>query len=49
MSGDTLLSVHCHTSADIDRAKDVLKATSADDIASSGEAGGTKPSEARVA
>ena len=35
--GGVLLSVHCDTSDEISRAKDILKATGADDIASSGE------------
>jgi hypothetical protein len=35
--GGILVSVHCDSSAEISRAKDVLKATGADDIASSGE------------
>lgn len=35
--GGVLLSVHCNTSDDIKRAKEILKATSAEDIASSGE------------
>jgi len=35
--GGILLSVHCDTSDQIDRAKDVLKRTGADDIASAGE------------
>ena len=34
-----LLSVHCATSEDITRAKDILKQTGADDISSSGEKG----------
>lgn len=37
-NGGTLLSVHCDTSGQIERAKDILKATGAEDIASSGEA-----------
>jgi Heat induced stress protein YflT domain len=37
-NGGTLLSVHCDTSGQIERAKDVLKATGAQDIASTGEA-----------
>jgi hypothetical protein len=36
--GGILLSVHCDTSNEISRAKDILKRTGADDIASSGEA-----------
>ena len=35
--GGTLLSVHCDTSEQISRAKDLLKSTGAEDIASSGE------------
>lgn len=35
--GGILLSVHCDTSEEIDRAKQMLKATGAEDIASSGE------------
>jgi hypothetical protein len=37
-NGGVLLSVHCDTSEEISRAKDVLKRTGAEDIASSGEA-----------
>ena len=36
--GGVLLSVHCDTSNEISRAKNLLKETGADDIASSGEA-----------
>jgi len=35
--GGVLLSVHCETSEEVSRAKDLLKATGAEDIASSGE------------
>jgi hypothetical protein len=35
--GGILLSVHCATSEEVDRAKEILKQTNADDIASSGE------------
>jgi hypothetical protein len=35
--GGILLSVHCDSSDEVSRAKDVLKATGADDISSSGE------------
>ncbi len=35
--GGILVSVHCDTSDEISRAKDLLKATGAEDIASSGE------------
>jgi hypothetical protein len=37
--GGVLLSVHCDTSDAITRAKKILKATGADDIASAGEEG----------
>lgn len=36
-SGGVLLSVHCDTSKEIDRAKELLKRTGAEDISSSGE------------
>jgi hypothetical protein len=36
-AGGVLLSVHCDTSEEISRAKDVLKRTGAEDIASAGE------------
>jgi hypothetical protein len=35
--GGVLLSVHCDTSDEISRAKDLLKETGAEDIASAGE------------
>ena len=41
--GGTLLSVHCDTSEEISRAKDLLKSTGATDIASSGESSSDKP------
>jgi len=37
--GGVLLSVHCATSEDISRAKNLLKSTGAEDIASAGEKG----------
>jgi hypothetical protein len=40
-NGGVLLSVHCSTSQEVDRAKEVLKATGAEDIASSGEKAGS--------
>src|ERR1700722_5205912 len=46
--GGTLLSVHCDTSEQISRAKDLLKGTGATDIASTGEAAGVK-TDTRVA
>jgi len=36
-AGGVLLSVHCETSDEIDRAKELLKSTGAEDIASAGE------------
>jgi hypothetical protein len=45
-AGGVLLSVHCDTSDEISRAKDVLKATGAEDIASAGEESASKPVEA---
>jgi len=36
-SGGVLLSVHCDTSGEITRAKEILKATGGDDISSTGE------------
>jgi len=36
-SGGVLVSVHCDTSEEISRAKDILKETGAEDIASAGE------------
>jgi hypothetical protein len=36
-NGGVLLSVHCNTSDEITRAKDLLKATGAEDISSAGE------------
>jgi hypothetical protein len=41
--GGVLLSVHCDTSDEITRAKDVLKLTGAQDISSSGEAAADYP------
>jgi len=35
--GGVLLSIHCDSSADVSRAKELLKQTGADDIASAGE------------
>jgi heat induced stress protein YflT len=40
--GGTLLSVHCDTSAQVSRAKDLLAATGAEDIATAGESAGEK-------
>jgi hypothetical protein len=47
--GGTLLSVHCDTSEQIARAKELLKGTGATDIASTSEATGAKTPSARVA
>ena len=47
--GGTLLSVHCDTSDEITKAKDVLKSTGADDISSTSEAGSdSKPAVPRI-
>jgi hypothetical protein len=48
-NGGTLLSVHCDTSEQVSRAKDLLKGTGATDIASTSEAAGEKTTDARVA
>ena len=42
-AGGVLLSVHCDTSEEITRAKDLLKHTGAQDISSSGEASADSP------
>jgi hypothetical protein len=47
--GGTLLSVHCETSDAISRAKELLKSTGAEDIASAGESTATAAGNARVA
>lgn len=47
--GGVLLSVHCDTSQQIDRAKDILKNTGAQDIASTGEASADRPETAQHA
>ena len=44
--GGVLLSAHCDTAEQITRAKDVLKATGAEDISSTGEASGDSPATA---
>lgn len=47
--GGILLSVHCDTSEEIDRAKDVLDRTGAEDISSTGESSaGTAKSDQKV-
>jgi hypothetical protein len=47
--GGTLLSVHCDTSDQIKRAKELLQSSGAEDIASTGEAAGQDPAKARLA
>jgi hypothetical protein len=47
--GGSLLSVHCDTSEQISRAKELLKRLGASDIASSGEVSGAKTPDSRVA
>jgi hypothetical protein len=47
--GGILLSVHCDTSEEIDRAKEILERTGAEDISSTGESStGTAKAEQRV-
>ena len=47
--GGVLISVHCDTSDEITRAKEVLKQTGAQDISSSGEASADYPMAGKVA
>ena len=47
--GGVLLSVHCDTSDEITRAKELLKATGAEDVASAGEKSASTQSEEPVA
>ena len=48
--GGTLLSIHCDTSDQVKRAKDLLKSTGADDISSTGESSSdSKPAVTRSA
>jgi hypothetical protein len=47
--GGTLLSVHCNTSKQIRTAKDLLKQTGAQDIASAGESAAADPADRRAA
>jgi uncharacterized membrane protein len=42
-NGGTLLSVHCDTSADVSRAKELLKSSGAEDISSTGESSAAEP------
>ncbi|HEY6390129.1 MAG TPA: hypothetical protein VIX89_02555, partial [Bryobacteraceae bacterium] len=44
--GGVLLSVHCNSSEEVSRAKDLLKQTGAEDISSAGEAGVPKENKA---
>jgi hypothetical protein len=44
--GGILVAVHCDTSAQINRAKEILEVTGAEDIASSGEASGERKTAA---
>jgi hypothetical protein len=46
--GGVLLSVHCDSSDEVSRAKKVLEATGAEDVASTGEASGAGPATART-
>jgi hypothetical protein len=46
--GGVLLSVHCDTSDEITRAKDLLKHTGAQDISSSGEASADYPAASKA-
>jgi hypothetical protein len=46
-NGGVLLSVHCDTSEAVKRAKHTLQGTGAEDVASSGESAGVKPSAAK--
>jgi hypothetical protein len=48
-NGGTLLSVHCDTSDQVSKAKDLLKSSGATDIASTGESAGEKKASSRVA
>src|ERR1700686_1828378 len=48
-AGGVLLSVHCDTSEEITRAKELLKHTGAEDISSSGEASAAEPVTTKVA
>jgi hypothetical protein len=47
--GGTLLSVHCDSSEQVSRAKDMLKSTEATDISSTGESAGASTSQMRSA
>jgi len=45
-NGGTLLSVHCDTSGQVSRAKELLKSSGAEDISSTGESAAAKSAEA---
>jgi hypothetical protein len=45
-NGGTLLSVHCDTSAQVSRAKELLKSSGAEDISSTGESSAAEPTAA---
>src|SRR5271168_4402344 len=47
--GGILLSVHCDTSDEVKRAKDVLRATGAEDVTSTGEASVDRDTSAKAA
>jgi hypothetical protein len=47
-AGGVLLSVHCETDEQINRAKDILKQTGGQDIASTGEAASGDPTAAKA-
>ena len=46
--GGVLLSVHCQTADKVNRAKDLLKHTGAQDIASTSEASADQPAEKAI-
>lgn len=46
--GGVLLSVHCDTSQQIDRAKEILKQTGAQDVSSTSEASADRPASTRT-
>jgi len=48
-NGGTLMSIHCDTSGQVSRAKELLKSTGATDIASTGESSSDKATTSRVA
>jgi hypothetical protein len=47
-NGGVLLSVHCDTSEQIDRSKEILKQTGGEDIASANEPAGDKRTDVRT-